>query len=331
MATIRRKSELSFIVILSSPEDQSTSDVIEWLIAKKEKVIRINHKKGIYINKISLNESTTNISFKYNNQIINSKNIKSFWYRRGFIKINNIKHSNLPSKIRGYLQEEKDAILVFFIYELDLKAKINSLMRYDINKLYQLAIARNCKLKIPNTIVTNDLKNVRYFLRKNKRIITKSIQSSFNLQNNEKTYGLMTNTYDSTDIQKSQKQFFITKFQKHIKKRFELRIFYLNKEFYPMAIFSQNNFKTRVDFRNYDMVKPNRTVPYLLPESLRNQLLLLMKKLGLSSGSIDMIVSDSNEYYFLEVNPVGQFGMVSFPCNYFIEEKIANILLQKTE
>jgi hypothetical protein len=34
---------------------------------------------------------------------------------------------------------------------------------------------------------------------------------------------------------------------------------------------------------------------------------------------------------FLEVNPVGQFGMVSRPCNYQLERKVAELLLRKED
>jgi len=51
-----------------------------------------------------------------------------------------------------------------------------------------------------------------------------------------------------------------------------------------------------------------------------------MKKINLDNGSIDIIVDNNGKYYFLEINPVGQFGMVSIPCNYYLEKKIANYL-----
>ena len=61
------------------------------------------------------------------------------------------------------------------------------------------------------------------------------------------------------------------------------------------------------------------------------KLLKLMKKLGLNFGSIDMIKAKNGEYYFLEVNPVGQFGMVSHPCNFSIEKHLAELLISKNE
>ena len=120
--------------------------------------------------------------------------------------------------------------------------------------------------------------------------------------------------------------FFPSLVQNYIPKKIELRIFYLEGEFFSMAIFSQKDNKTNIDFRNYNDDKPNRTVPYKIPKDVEQKLDLLMKTLGLNSGSIDMIVTPDNEYVFLEVNPVGQFGMVSYPCNYNLEKRIAEYL-----
>jgi glutathione synthase/RimK-type ligase-like ATP-grasp enzyme len=41
----------------------------------------------------------------------------------------------------------------------------------------------------------------------------------------------------------------------------------------------------------------------VLPDDIRNQILNLMKKLGLVFGCIDMIVTPNDEYFFLEINP----------------------------
>ncbi|MDO9254630.1 MAG: hypothetical protein Q7U54_03885 [Bacteroidales bacterium] len=51
-----------------------------------------------------------------------------------------------------------------------------------------------------------------------------------------------------------------------------------------------------------------------------------MKKLKLNMGSIDIIKSIEGKYYFLEINPVGQYDFVSFHCNYNIHMEIAKYL-----
>jgi hypothetical protein len=54
-----------------------------------------------------------------------------------------------------------------------------------------------------------------------------------------------------------------------------------------------------------------------------------MYHLRLETGSIDLIHTPDGRDVFLEVNPVGQFGMVSIPCNYGLERKVADLLMQK--
>ena len=48
-----------------------------------------------------------------------------------------------------------------------------------------------------------------------------------------------------------------------------------------------------------------------------------MQALGFNTGSIDLILTPQGEYVFLEINPEGQFGMVSHPCNYYLEREMA--------
>lgn len=94
-----------------------------------------------------------------------------------------------------------------------------------------------------------------------------------------------------------------------------------------MAIMSQEDKKTSVDFRNYNMIKPNRRLPYKLPIEIEEKLCQLLNHFKLNFASIDLMVRGNN-FYFLEINPVGQFGMVSGPCNYKIEKLIAKYIIE---
>ena len=122
-------------------------------------------------------------------------------------------------------------------------------------------------------------------------------------------------------------QFPASLFQQYIDKEFDIRIFYLNGTLYPMVIFSQKDRKTKIDFRNYNFIDPNRTIPFKLPKEIENKLTHFMREKKMDASSIDMVKCKlTGKYYFLEVNPWGQFGMVSKPCNYFLEKKIAELL-----
>jgi len=123
--------------------------------------------------------------------------------------------------------------------------------------------------------------------------------------------------------------FFPSLFQKNINKDFEIRTVYLEGNFYSMAIFSQANEKTKIDFRYYNTKQPNRVSAFNLPKEIECKLNDLMKDLNLNFGSLDLIVDNKGDYYFLEINPVGQFGMTSTPNNFQIEKEVALILKNK--
>src|SRR5690606_26788720 len=54
-------------------------------------------------------------------------------------------------------------------------------------------------------------------------------------------------------------------FQRYVEKQFELRIFFLDDVFHTVAIFSQSDAQTKVDYRKYNSTKPNRVIPFQLP------------------------------------------------------------------
>ena len=112
-----------------------------------------------------------------------------------------------------------------------------------------------------------------------------------------------------------------------MEKAFEIRAFYLAGRVWAMAIFSQAEERTALDFRNYDAQRPSRTVPYRLPDPVVGAIGRLMRSLGLSSGALDLIRTPEGRHVFLEVNPAGQFGMVSGPCNYHLEKLVAEHLM----
>jgi len=196
-------------------------------------------------------------------------------------------------------------------------------------KLEVLMLAKKAGLCIPETLVTNNVAELKKFATKQDRIIAKPISEIASFPQNNILYTLRTEEVDLTNLESLKGNFFYPSlFQELIEKEFEIRIFYLDGDCHAMAIFSQQNTKTQIDFRNYDLDKPNRVVPFCLPNAIEEKITLLMEQLNLRHGSIDMIKARSGTYVFLEVNPVGQFGMVSKPCNYFLEKKVAEILIK---
>lgn len=197
------------------------------------------------------------------------------------------------------------------------------------SKFQVLKKAHALGIHIPPSLITNNKRTLLDFRAKHGELILKCITDADIFEKDETMYSTFTNVFESDHIDSLPDRFFPVLIQKKIEKAWEIRSFYLEPDFHTMAIFSQGNKKTEVDFRHYDLEKPNRNIPYDMGADLEGRLTSLMKQLSLNSGSLDLICGKDGKTYFLEVNPVGMFGMVSVPCNLNLRKKVAEYLIEK--
>jgi ATP-GRASP peptide maturase of grasp-with-spasm system len=311
------------ILIFSNEKDFTTDIVIDWLNFFKKKFVRVNFENEIENIYLDINDTGAKFYFYSKDKEINFDNIDSFWFRKSGLSFHKqyfkcFGNKNIE-KLKKFVLDEEKIVISFLEYLLSKKKSIGYIRNKQVNKLIVLAEAVRLEIKVPYSLITNS-KNL---ISLNRNYIIKAISELifFNKRNKKHiTYTKVINPIILDDF------FNLSLFQKKIEKKFELRIFYLKGECYSMAIFSQNDIKTQVDFRRYNFKKPNRNVPFVIHDDLEVKIKKLMEKLELNTGSLDFIVDEKGDYYFLEVNPSGQFGMVSYPCNYKLEKKIANDL-----
>jgi ATP-GRASP peptide maturase of grasp-with-spasm system len=336
------------VFIQSDSNDASTNDVLDWiyyLSGNTPDVVRVNDTHNIKAITIHITNDIASVALKAEGAEVNTDVIQSYWYRRGRLTMKQQAFAKdgkealaLSLNTRRYLDNEMG--FVYEYLENSLAGCIRGLNRPkddQTNKLSNLQLAAGLGLAIPESIVTNEFAALQNFAGKHKQIITKTLASnafgcSFELgimvrigmgtillnEEDIKAHGVM---WHKTDLPLP------AFYQQYIEKRLELRIFCLGNTFYTMAIFSQANEHTRIDFRNYDPERPNRCVPYTLPEIVSVKLKAFMKSAGMQSGSIDMILTPEGEYVFLEVNAIGQFQWLNNNCNYDINKKIAEFLI----
>jgi ATP-GRASP peptide maturase of grasp-with-spasm system len=315
------------ILILSENNDHSTGCVIEWLNYYSCDVLRINY--GDLCELIDV-EPLRGFKLKVGDTIVNYDNIDSYWYRRGHLTFSIFLEENNPltKDFSKSITNDYNVLVEFIHKKLEsLQVKIGNYYLANINKLIVLQTAATCGLNIPNSYIGTFKKDIASFMSLHDKVITKC----FSHQNPAMGQGLFFNllTAKFTKDKLSKEKYSPSLVQEMIKKKYELRVFFLKNEFYSSAIFSQTNEQTKIDFRDYDHDNPNRVVPYKLPKPILTKLKQLVKILGLDTGSIDLIVDETGNYIFLEINPVGQFGNISYYCNYYLEEKIAKKLALK--
>lgn len=317
------KNLIFMIVILSEKTDYSTFEVMQWLNNFNIEFVRINSTDQIHLMEIDLNKNTFIV--RINEIIIDIFQVSMIWHRRGMFRFS-LKSTTDQISI---IQKQEDHVINHYIFEsflLDNKNVIGNYLFSNPNKLLVLRFARKIGLDIPDTFISGNKKKILNFISNKSKVITKGLGNPITYREGGSLYKSYTEELTSPDLVQFDDNFFPSLLQNRIEKKFEIRTFFLIDKFYSMAIFSQQNSKTAVDFRKYDSLLPNRTIPFKLPKKVERKLVLLLKKLKLNTASIDIIVNDKGKYIFLEVNPVGQFGMVSKPCNYFLEKKLAKKL-----
>lgn len=318
-------------VWVSTKEYEKTTDIVlEYIDYLKGQFKRI-HKEDVLTDleiMIGNEEEEDVVNFSTNERNFESdKNVK-MWYRRGDFSYRfPISGQNIDPKLDKYLNEEWE-LVKYFLH--DYTSILGSYYEESRdNKLKDLRTARDCGIEIPDTLVTTSKEKLLAFFKKHKTVLSKPIHNGhISFQEGDKIYaskGIL--ILDEEMIEQSDPKFCLSLFQNYVEKEFEIRIFFMNKDLYPMAIFSQLDEQTKLDFRNYNQEKPNRNVPLNLPDELENKLRCFIDKSGLTTGSIDLIYSTEGNYVFLEVNPGGQFGWVSGNCNYYIEKRIAEYLI----
>ncbi|WP_294301002.1 grasp-with-spasm system ATP-grasp peptide maturase [uncultured Chryseobacterium sp.] len=326
------------ILIISQYHFEDTTDEIcNWLYHLEANFIRLNieelYNPKLYSVFSNLEDSTLHIFDKRRQESIDLSKIKVGWCRRFTFKsyFLDLKKDNSSANSETLSKFISSEINIFLKSIFDFYPQIQWFDYYKnilaIDKLDVLKKARKNGLLIPETYISNESAPVKNLL-KEKSLITKPIGevSYFDDDKNKGTY--MSHTQEVKYING---EFTPSLFQVKIDKKIEIRTFVLGDDFYSMAIFSSNNKKTAVDFRKYDFRKPNRRIPYQLPKNIEDNLKKLMNELSLKTGSVDLILDQNDNYYFLEVNPIGQFGMVSYPCNYNLEKKVAHFLIEELE
>jgi glutathione synthase/RimK-type ligase-like ATP-grasp enzyme len=216
--------------------------------------------------------------------------------------------------------------LLNMLYLVSIKKPNVFLNNSNINKLIVSNLAKDCGLNLPEQNIVETKRDLEKLLSQNLKVCTKSI-SGINTVLYRKHFKSLYTLKLKNDILNriNFNNFYPSLIQQYVDKLFEVRSFVLNDRVFSMAIFSQKHINSSDDYRKgYNNV---RTCAIKLPEDIESKIITLLTKLNLKSGSIDLIYSKDKKFYFLEVNPSGQFNFLSKACNYNIENQIVKLFL----
>lgn len=250
-------------------------------------------------------------------------NFTSVWFRR--IKLPNISEDIDPAK-REYLLGEYYALIQNLLPVLDVKWLSFPPNVYSAeNKLLQLKRATEVGFQVPDTIITNDKTSLRHFFNSSSSgvIIKPLSQNKIVTEDSKQT--IFTNRLTIDQVQRLD-EFSLTPaiLQKWIDKKYELRITVVGEDVFCAAVNPWLDGNKVIDWRKHQQLKFRK---YDLPPEISLKCISLVKSLGLSFGAIDMIKSESDQYYFLEINPNGQWGWLETEAMLPISDAIIKYLV----
>ncbi len=193
-------------------------------------------------------------------------------------------------------------------------------------KISQLEIARRIGFVVPRTLVTNDPEAVTDFYHScDRQMIYKLIdESSWDyFPDFEVPKGLPTLPFRESDLAHlGQVALGLHLFQQRVDKIADIRVTVVGQKIFAVRIESQQG-KGRVDFR-LDYSVP--MAPYDLPDDIAGKCLMLLQKLGLNYGAIDLCLDPNGRHTFLEINAQGQWLWMETGLSLAISLHFARLL-----
>ncbi|MEG0926987.1 MvdC/MvdD family ATP grasp protein [Chryseobacterium sp.] len=312
------------ILCITHSQDFYTIDLFfQYLSSKNIPYFRLNSDELNHLQKISINENSFEITDELG-KTIHSDDIKGVWHRKAWrISV----PEELDQNYEKIFQNEYGSLRYNLITTLENIPWINPFekeKKIDGNKMLQLKIAESNHLTIPKTVFSNNEEKITTFFHQ--YCSGKAIAKLHGVQSKTMRGENLISTMiieEETLEHLSDIAYCPMIFQPYINKEYELRIMYVDGEFFTGKINNSTNADWRVSDENYFWSA------YELPENIKINLTSMMKEMGLYMGAIDVIKGKDGEYYFLEVNPQGEWGMLQKELGFPIAERIADNLIKR--
>lgn len=199
--------------------------------------------------------------------------------------------------------------------------------RFASNKLMQLKLARELGFRVPDTLLTNDYAAAKQFTDKHEEsgVIYKSLSSPFISESAEVIRSVYTSRVKITPELAPSIEIAPCLFQECIKKRYELRVTVIGHCVFAARIFSQEHQETKIDWRRSQHLVTSRHEIEKLDSETTQKCQVIVKKLNLVFGAIDLIVKPDGEIVFLEINPNGNWLWLEKLLNLPIADTLADV------
>ena len=189
-------------------------------------------------------------------------------------------------------------------------------------KAVQLSTAHKLGFNIPRTVITNNSEGILRAANGDSTIAVKGLETVLAWRGGLETFGY-TSLIDTSFAEHAHLSSAPLIAQQALEHKLDLRVTIVGDQIFCASVTLGGN-PIRGDWRSEKAGAEFQ--PYNLPSDISEKCLHLTKSLGLVFGAIDLAVQ-KDTYFFLEINPTGEWGWLVDQGHLSIDEAIANSLL----
>lgn len=309
------------ILIISNRLDFTTDYVCCELEKREASYLRINRdefpKYSISFNVI---EKELKIFLAGTKYFFNESTLKAVWYRAP-IYLRDIYQPGISAGEQLYRSQWSAFVRNLSVFDSSLWINSPEATFKAENKMYQLQLANNIGMACPHTLVTNavpnDIDPFRYY-------IVKPLDTAV-LKIEEKEAFVYANIVQGNELLESSFEMAPTVIQEFITPKVDIRITVVYNNVFAVEIRLE---KSTIDGDWRKHKNDVRYIPFIPPNSLSLKCIQMLKKLNLMFGAFDFALRDG-VYYFLEVNPTGEWAWLVESAGQNIHWSICNLLQGK--
>lgn len=305
-------------LVLSSTMDYSSDLICAELEMRRLNYLRLNRDRfAEYEIEYALEDDAVKVKMGDAQYLLSAKSVKSVYFRAPVF----LRTTGKAYTVEEQLKRSQWSAFIRNLIVLDKASWINhpvAIYRAE-NKLYQLKVASQCGLAVPETYVGNSLP--QSIVHDNMYIVKSLDTALFYDGNNEMfTYSTMVSGQELLCAEIKAAPVII---QEYLHTKTDLRVTVIGNQIFSVSITKQGEplvgdwRKSNKDNLDYVCIE--------LPQAIKNQITQLIKNLDLSFGGIDLaLVGDT--YYFIEVNPTGEWGWLTSSASIPVDKAIVDYM-----
>lgn len=302
------------LLIITNQADYTADFLILELKKREIDFIRLNTEDFPQSADLVLNLSNRGIdgSLSVAEKRVDLAEIQSAWYRRPAASVPSPEIRDPLAK--GFVVDESRETLegLWRILPCFWVSRPDNI-RLAESKIRQLQVASSLNFVIPETLITNSPSIAHAFYGKRKPLICKVQRRGRFVRQGSASFIYTSRVEERHVADIANVRLAPTLLQSLIPKKVDIRATVVGDQVFAVAIYSQDVDEARQDWRRAD-ARSLRHEPHELPKDLERKCVSLVEILGLQFGAIDLILTPEGEYFFLEINPNGQWAWIEEVC-----------------